>query len=68
MGRVSDPEQARLCFRRLHELARRLSRQAIGTISLKELSMGISYDDHVVVDEEATMVRLVSAAFGVWRA
>ena len=67
-GKASVPEETRPCFRRLHELARRLSRQAIGTISLKELSMGISYDDHVAVDEEATMVRLVSATFGVWRA
>ena len=66
--RASDPEQAGPCFRRRYELALRLSRQAIGLISLKELSMGISYDDHVAVDEEATMVRLGSATFGVWRA
>lgn len=65
---TSDPEQARPYFRRLRELALRLSRQAIGTVSLKELSMGMSNDYHVAVEEGATMVRVGTAIFGVRRA
>jgi len=65
---TSDPEQARPYFRRLRELALRLSRQAISTVSLKELSMGMSNDYHVAVEEGATMVRVGTAIFGVRRA
>ena len=65
---TSDPEQARLYFRRLRELALRLSRKPIGTISLKELSMGMSNDYHVAVEEGATMVRVGTAIFGARRA
>ena len=62
---TSDPEQARPYLRCLRELVLRLSRQPISTISLKELSMGMSNDYHVVVEEGATMVRLGTAIFGV---
>ncbi len=62
---ASDSEQARPYFRRLRESALRLSRRPISTISLKELSMGMSNDDHVAVEEGATMVRLGTAIFGV---
>ena len=62
---TSDPEQARPNFRRLCELALRLSRRPISTISLKELSMDMSNDYHVAVEEGATMVRFGTAIFGV---
>jgi len=65
---TKDPEQARSYFRRLCESALALSPQPISTISLKELSMGMSNDYHVVVAERATMGRLGTAIFGVWRA
>ena len=61
---VSDPEEARPSFRRLRELAERLSRQGISTVSLKELSMGMSSDYPVAVEEGATMVRVGTAIFG----
>ena len=61
---TSDPEQACPYFRRLRELTLRLSRQSIGTVSLKELSMGMSNDYHVAVYEGATMVRGGTAIFG----
>ena len=65
---TSDPEQAHPYFRRLRELAMCLSRQPVSTISLKELSMGMSNDYHVAVDEGATTVRLGTAIFGARRA
>jgi hypothetical protein len=65
---TSDLEQARPYFRRLRKLALRLSRQPISTISLKELSMGMSNDYHVAVAEGATMVRVGTAIIGARRA
>ena len=61
---TNDPEQAHSYFRRLRELALRLSCQPISTISLKELSMGMANDYQVAVEEGATMVRLGTAIFG----
>ena len=51
-----DPESARPFFRRLRELADRMK--------LKELSMGMSSDFEVAVEEGATMVRIGTAIFG----
>ena len=53
---VPDPEQARPVFRRLRDL-----RDALG---LAELSMGMSDDFEVAVEEGATMVRIGRALFG----
>ncbi len=59
-----EPELSRPFFRRLRELAERLSRQGIRRVSLKELSMGMSSDYPVAVEEGATMVRVGTAIFG----
>jgi uncharacterized pyridoxal phosphate-containing UPF0001 family protein len=61
---TNDPEQARSYFCRLCESALVLSPQPISTISLKELSMGISNDYQVAVEEGTMMVRLGTAIFG----
>ena len=53
---VEDPEEVRPYFARLRELAERLS--------LPKLSMGMSGDYAVAVEEGATMVRLGTALFG----
>jgi len=53
---VSDPEQARPSFRLLREL-----RDQMG---LTELSMGMSADFEVAIEEGATMVRVGTAIFG----
>lgn len=53
---TSDPEDVRPVFRRLREL-----RDAIG---LRELSMGMSSDYEVAIDEGATFVRIGRAIFG----
>jgi pyridoxal phosphate enzyme (YggS family) len=64
---ASDAEEARPYFRRLRELAQRLSRNAPG-LSLDELSMGMSNDYVVAVEEGATFVRVGTAIFGARRA
>ena len=65
---TNDPKQARSYFRRLRESALALSPQPISPISLKELSMGMSNDYHVAVEEGVTMVRLGKAILGGRRA
>ncbi len=57
-----DPERARPVFRRLRELRDELAR-VLGT-SLPHLSMGMSDDVEVAVEEGATFVRLGRALFG----
>jgi uncharacterized pyridoxal phosphate-containing UPF0001 family protein len=51
-----NPEAARPYFRRLHELGRRFR--------AAELSMGMSHDFEVAIEEGATMVRIGTALFG----
>ena len=57
----SDPEEARPIFRRLKELQRACSRPGL---PLRALSMGMSGDYIVAVEEGATMVRVGSVLFG----
>lgn len=61
---VCDAEEARPYFRRLRELAVRLMQQRIPRISMAELSMGMSNDYVVAVEEGATFVRVGTAIFG----
>ena len=60
---IEDPEQVRPYFRRLREL-----RDALVTRlgrALPELSMGMSHDFEVAIEEGATQVRLGTAVFGL---
>ncbi len=58
----ADPEAVRPYFRALRELRDRLQ-QATG-LTLPELSMGMSGDYEVAVEEGATLVRVGTAIFG----
>jgi pyridoxal phosphate enzyme (YggS family) len=60
---VEDAEAARPCFRGLRELRDRLATTFAGRYALTELSMGMSNDYEVAVEEGATIVRLGSALF-----
>lgn len=60
---VRDPEEARPVFRRLRELRDRLAPLFAPRYSLDELSMGMSNDYEVAVEEGATIVRLGSTLF-----
>lgn len=62
---VMDVEQARPYFRRMRELAEQLTRLDIQEIFMNELSMGMSADYHIAIEEGATMVRIGTAIFGV---
>jgi pyridoxal phosphate enzyme (YggS family) len=59
-----DPEGVRPYFRRLRELRDRLNASGVLARPLTELSMGMSHDFEVAVEEGATVVRVGSAIFG----
>ena len=61
---AENPEDARDWFRRLREERDRLAASGIPTPMLSELSMGMSHDFEVAVEEGATMVRVGTAIFG----
>ncbi len=56
-----DPESTRLFFRELRELRDRLAVAFTSRYELTELSMGMSNDYEVAVEEGATIVRIGSA-------
>jgi pyridoxal phosphate enzyme (YggS family) len=57
-----DPERARPYFRRLREIRDRLA--DVSGRAMPELSMGMSHDFEVAVEEGATEVRVGTALFG----
>jgi PLP dependent protein len=61
---VDDPEDARLWFRQLRDLRNRLADDGVPPALVAELSMGMSHDFEVAIEEGATMVRVGTAIFG----
>ena len=59
-----NPEGARPYFARLRDLRDTLLREGLDRAMLRELSMGMSHDFEIAVQEGATMVRLGTAIFG----
>lgn len=59
-----DPKQARPYFRRLKELRDELARKGAFGERTGELSMGMTHDFAVAIEEGATMVRIGTAIFG----
>jgi len=61
---VDDPQDARPWFARLRALRDDLLAQGVPPDRLRELSMGMSHDFEVAIEEGATMVRVGTAIFG----
>ena len=59
---LPDPEQSRPAFRLLRELKGRIEQE--GTPMGSELSMGMTNDFEVALEEGATMIRIGTAIFG----
>jgi len=59
-----DPENSRPHFRKLRLLQEQLNRLKSHGVSMGELSMGMSGDFEVAVEEGATLVRIGTAIFG----
>lgn len=60
----TDPEQSRPYFRSLRHLSEDLIAKQLFTIEKPELSMGMSGDYQVAIEEGATIVRVGTAIFG----
>jgi len=60
----ADPTRVRPCFIRLRELRGRLRQEAPAGIAMEELSMGLSGDFELAIEEGATVVRVGQAIFG----
>lgn len=62
---VDDPEESRGCFRQLRLLGEELAAQGLlGKRDPVELSMGMSGDFEVAIEEGATLIRVGTALFG----
>ena len=61
---TDDPEGARPYFRQLRELRDRLATRNFPVVTFDVLSMGMSHDFEVAIEEGSTCVRLGTAIFG----
>lgn len=61
---AEDPEASRPSLRALRDTAERVREEAIAGVEMAELSMGMSGDLEVAIEEGATIVRVGSAVFG----
>ena len=61
---TDDPETNRVFFRNLRELAVDIDRQSIDNVSMAVLSMGMTGDFEVAIEEGATHIRVGTAIFG----
>lgn len=60
----SDQIKVRSCFQKLKVLSEAIQRQAIDGVEMAELSMGMSSDYRLAVEEGSTIVRVGQAIFG----
>jgi uncharacterized pyridoxal phosphate-containing UPF0001 family protein len=61
---TDDPEGARPYFRKLRELRDSLAARSYPNLTLDVLSMGMSHDFEVAIEEGSTCVRIGTAIFG----
>lgn len=61
---TEDPQGARPYFRRLREIRDNIAKRKLAGICLDVLSMGMSHDFEVAIEEGSTCVRLGTAIFG----
>jgi pyridoxal phosphate enzyme (YggS family) len=61
---TEDPQQARPYFRKLRELRDKIASRKLPGISMGTLSMGMSHDFEVAIEEGSTCVRVGTAIFG----
>ena len=61
---LPDPEDVRPCFRRLRELRDAIEEAVIPGVTMDHLSMGMTNDFEVAIEEGSTIVRVGRAIFG----
>ncbi|HZD93862.1 MAG TPA: YggS family pyridoxal phosphate-dependent enzyme [Candidatus Sulfotelmatobacter sp.] len=61
---TEDPEGARLYFRALRDLRDQIAARKLPAVTMDALSMGMSHDFEVAIEEGSTCVRVGTAIFG----
>ena len=61
---VEDPQENRPVFRKMKELLVDINAKKIDNVSMDVLSMGMTNDYEVAIEEGATMIRVGTAVFG----
>lgn len=61
---TSEPDEARKCFRLLKTIQQQIQEQNIPGVEMDILSMGMSDDFEIAIEEGSTMVRVGTAIFG----
>ena len=61
---VDDPEDNRWVFRKMKQICVDINNKNINNIKLNELSMGMTNDFEIAIEEGATFVRVGTAIFG----
>ena len=61
---VENPEDNRLYFRKIKQLSVDITNKNIDNVSMEILSMGMTGDYEVAIEEGATMVRVGTGIFG----
>ncbi len=61
---TEDPEGARPYFRKLREIRNQIAARRLNGVSMDILSMGMSHDFEVAIEEASTCVRVGTAIFG----
>ncbi len=60
----SDEIKVRACFKRLRAVQQEIINAKIPHVQMRELSMGMSGDLEIAIEEGATIVRVGTAIFG----
>jgi uncharacterized pyridoxal phosphate-containing UPF0001 family protein len=61
---VENPEENREVFKKLYEFAVDIGKKNIDNVTMDVLSMGMTGDYQVAIEEGATMVRVGTGIFG----
>lgn len=61
---TEEPEEVRYIFKEIKKLAVDIEREKVENVSMEKLSMGMSGDYKIAIEEGATIVRIGSALFG----
>ncbi len=61
---LPDPETARPCFRKLRELKEEIEARRFPDVCMRHLSMGMTNDFEIAIEEGATLVRIGTGIFG----
>ena|SRR5438105_8403508 len=61
---AENPQKSRLYFRQLQQLREQIAARKLPSIKMEVLSMGMSHDFEVAIEEGSTCVRIGTAIFG----